>query len=118
MSGRRGAQSDDEKVVLTVGVTSNSFDTLNPLVGYTVLDYDVWIPQYDTVTRKAAADFETIPGLAESWEGSNDGKTYTYKLRDGLEWSGWRTAHGEGRRLHHQPLARGSTGRTTRTPRT
>ena len=73
------AQSDDdERVVLTVGVTSNSFDTLNPLVGYTVLDYDPWIQQYDTLTRKAAADFETIPGLAESWEKSNGGKTYTY----------------------------------------
>ena len=82
------AQSgDDEKVVLTVGVTSNSFDTLNPLVGYTVLDYDPWIQQYDTVTRKAAADFETIPGLAESWEASNGGKTFTYKLRRGLKWS-------------------------------
>ena len=82
------AQSDDdERVVLTVGVTSNSFDTLNPLVGYTVLDYDPWIQQYDTLTRKAAADFETIPGLAESWEKSNGGKTYTYTLREGLEWS-------------------------------
>ncbi len=81
------AQGDDEKVVLTIGVTSNSYDTLNPLVGYTVLDYDVWIPQYDTVTRKAADDFATIPGLAESWEGSEDGKTYTYTLRDGLQWS-------------------------------
>ena len=39
-----GAQSSDGKnVVLTVGVTSNSFDTLNPLVGYNVPDYDVWI---------------------------------------------------------------------------
>ncbi|MEP7225268.1 MAG: ABC transporter substrate-binding protein, partial [Actinomycetota bacterium] len=54
---------------------------------YSVPDYDVWIPQYDTVTRKAADDFATIPGLAESWEASNDGKTYTYKLRDGLKWS-------------------------------
>ena len=82
------AQSDDsDKVVLTVGVTSNSFDTLNPIVGYTVPDYDVWNPQYDTVTRKAAADFATMPGLAESWEQSNGGKTYTYTLREGLKWS-------------------------------
>lgn len=81
------SSDDDEKVVLTVGVTSNSFDTLNPIVGYTVPDYDVWIPQYDTVTRKAAADFATVPGLAESWEQSNGGKTYTYTLREGLKWS-------------------------------
>jgi peptide/nickel transport system substrate-binding protein len=85
--GSAGAQDDGEKVVLTVGVTSNAYDTLNPLVGYSVLDYDVWIPQYDTVTRKAADDFAVVPGLAESWEGSDDGLTYTYKLREGLQWS-------------------------------
>lgn len=80
------AQADDEKVVLTVGVTSNSFDTLNPLVGYTVLDYDVWINQYDTLTRKAPADFAITPGLAESWD-SDDGLTWRYTLREGLKWS-------------------------------
>jgi peptide/nickel transport system substrate-binding protein len=82
------AQSgSDKKVVLTVGVTGNSFDTLNPIVGYNAPDYDVWINQYDTVTHKAAEDFATTPGLAESWEASNGGKTYTYKLREGLKWS-------------------------------
>ena len=78
---------EDEKVVLTVGITSTSFDSLNPTVGQLVPDYDVWNLQYATVTDKAAEDFATIPGLAESWEGSDDGLTYTYTLRDGLEWS-------------------------------
>ena len=86
-AGATAQSNDGEKVVVTIGITSTSFDTLNPLVGYSVPDYDVWIPQYDTVTRKAAKDFATIPGLAESWEASNGGKTYTYKLRDGLKWS-------------------------------
>lgn len=82
------AQSDDgEKLVLTVGITSTNFDSLNPTVGQLVPDYDVWNLQYATVTDKAAADFETIPGLAESWEASDDGQTYTYTLREGLEWS-------------------------------
>ena len=78
---------DDKKVVLTVGVTGNTFDTLNPIVGYNAPDYDVWINQYDALTHKAAKDFETTPGLAESWKESNGGKTYTYKLREGLKWS-------------------------------
>jgi peptide/nickel transport system substrate-binding protein len=81
-----GAQDDGEKVVFTVGIT-NDVDSLNPLVGVEVPDYEVWNIQYATLTDKAAADFATTPGLAESWEASNGGKTYTYTLRDGLEWS-------------------------------
>ncbi|MEP7223983.1 MAG: hypothetical protein ABI783_03365, partial [Actinomycetota bacterium] len=50
-AGAMAQSNDGEKVVLTIGITSTSFDTLNPLVGYSVPDYDVWIPQYDTVTR-------------------------------------------------------------------
>lgn len=79
------AAQDDEKVVLTVG--TDDVDTFNPLVGVEVPDYEAWNLQYATLTDKAAADFETTAGLAESWEPSNGGKTYTYTLRDGLEWS-------------------------------
>lgn len=77
---------DGDKQTLTVGLT-NDVDTLNPLVGVEVPDYEVWNLQYATLTDKAAADFKTIPGLAESWTKSNGGKTYTYKLREGLKWS-------------------------------
>jgi peptide/nickel transport system substrate-binding protein len=81
------AQSDDdEKVVFTVGIPE-TYDSFNPMVGVEVPDFDVWNMQYATLTDKAADDFATIPGLAESWEGSNGGKTYTYTLREGLEWS-------------------------------
>ena len=80
------ATAQEDKVVLTVGLT-NDWDSLNPVVGQEVPDYEVWILQYGTVTNKAADDFATIPGLAESWEASNDGKTYTYTLREGLKWS-------------------------------
>ncbi|MGZ8688570.1 MAG: ABC transporter substrate-binding protein, partial [Gaiellaceae bacterium] len=79
--------AEEDRVVFTVGFTSTNFDSLNPTVGQLVPDYDVWNLQYATLTDKATADFATIPGLAESWEASNDGKTYTYTLREGLEWS-------------------------------
>jgi peptide/nickel transport system substrate-binding protein len=84
VSGSASAQ--DEKVVLTIGLT-NDVDTLNPVVGVEVPDYEVWNMMYATLTDKDAADFHTIPGLAESWEASDDGLTYTYTLREGLKWS-------------------------------
>lgn len=34
-----------------------------------------------------AADGERIPGVAESWEISEDGRTYTFRLREDAEWS-------------------------------
>jgi peptide/nickel transport system substrate-binding protein len=80
------ADDDGDKVVFTVGLT-NDYDTLNPVVGVEVPDYEVWNLQYATLTDKSAADFSTIPGLAESWVESNGGKTYTYTLREGLTWS-------------------------------
>src|SRR3954468_7707380 len=62
-------------------------DSMNPLIGVTVAAYEAWNIQYATLTDKAASDFHTIPGLAESWKGSKDGLTWTYKLRPGLKWS-------------------------------
>lgn len=85
LSAAATAQSDDEKIVLTVG--TEDVDSFNPLVGVEVPDYEAWNLHYATLTDKAAADFAVIPGLAESWEASNDGKTYTYTLREGLKWS-------------------------------
>jgi peptide/nickel transport system substrate-binding protein len=62
-------------------------DSMSPLIGVTVAAYEAWNIQYATLTDKAASDFHTIPGLAESWKGSDDGKTWTYKLRPNLKWS-------------------------------
>jgi peptide/nickel transport system substrate-binding protein len=37
---------------------------------------------YDTLVYRAADTLEFVPGLAESWEISEDGLTYTFHLRD------------------------------------
>ena len=75
-----------EGVVFDVG-DPQGIDSMSPLIGVTVAAYEAWNIQYATLTDKAAKDFAVIPGLAESWEGSNDGKTWTYKLRPGMKWS-------------------------------
>ena len=66
----------EKKVVFSVG-DPQGIDSMNPLIGVTVAAYEAWNIQYATLTDKAANDFHTIPGLAESWKGS----------KDGLKWS-------------------------------
>ena len=86
------SQEDGEPVGGGTGVVFDvgdpqGIDSMNPLIGVTVAAYEAWNIQYATLTDKAAKDFAVIPGLAESWESSNDGKTWTYKLRPGMKWS-------------------------------
>src|SRR4051794_913228 len=87
LSGGLGHQAGaQDEVTLTVGLLQD-MSSPNVTVGYLVPEFDVWNLQYATLTDKAADDFATVPGLAESWESSDNGLTYTYKLREGLEWS-------------------------------
>jgi peptide/nickel transport system substrate-binding protein len=80
------AQDAEDQVVLTIGLIQ-PWTTLNVTSGFTVSEYEYWNLQYATLTDKAADDFATIPGLAESWVENEPGLSYTYTLREGLEWS-------------------------------
>jgi peptide/nickel transport system substrate-binding protein len=79
-------EEDDPPVVLRIGLTQD-WETLNPTSGFAVSEYEVWNVHYATLTDKAAADFATEPGLAESWEEVEPGVSYIYTLREGLLWS-------------------------------
>jgi peptide/nickel transport system substrate-binding protein len=79
-------EEDEEQVTLRVGLTQD-WEVLNPASMYTVASYEVANLQYATLTDKAADDFATTPGLAESWEENEAGVSYTYTLREGLTWS-------------------------------
>lgn len=50
---------------------------------------------FEGLTRLEAKSLEPVPGAAESWEVSPDGKTYTFHIRQGARWSDGRpvTAH-------------------------
>jgi peptide/nickel transport system substrate-binding protein len=80
------ASSATKPVVFNVGDTQG-IDSMNPIVGVTVPAYEAWNIQYATLTDKSAKDFSTTPGLAASWTGSEDGRTWTYKLRPNMKWS-------------------------------
>lgn len=80
------AETTSAKRVLTVGIV-NDIDSLNPFVGYVVEAYEVWGLMYDSLTGYGQKDFAAVPGLAEKWTTSADGKTWTYTIRSGVTWS-------------------------------
>ena len=85
IGAERRAQ-DDPRTTLTVGLVQDmTARTSRPATSCRRSKW--WTLQYATFTDKAADDFATIPGLAESWEASDDGLTYTYTLREGSTWS-------------------------------
>ena len=73
----------EEKILFTVGVPSE-INTMNPFQSADLsepffLNYDQLL-NFDQKTLQAA------PGLAESWESSEDGKTWTFHIRKGVTW--------------------------------
>ena len=75
-----------DPVVFTVGILSD-IDSLNPFTGILAESYEMFQLQYSTLLSSSSADFTPDAGLAESWEASADGKTWTYTLRPDLVWS-------------------------------
>jgi peptide/nickel transport system substrate-binding protein len=74
------------KVTFTVGMTDD-IDALNPFTGIESSAYEIYQLNYETLTDYGQEDFSTKPALAESWDTSSDGLTWTYHLRAGLKWS-------------------------------
>ena len=75
-----------EKVVFTVGLT-NQPDSLNPFLGIEAESYEMWALMYDQMITYKSEDMSPQPGLAKSWDTSDDGLTWTFHIRDGVKWS-------------------------------
>lgn len=74
------------KVTLKVGWTTDP-DNLNPFEGIEQSSYELYHISYDFLTDYGDQYLETQPGLAESWTTSDDGLTWTFKIREGVKWS-------------------------------
>lgn len=71
-------------------------DTYNYLTGYTLETWDVIATSYTSDSYFIACTYTGLleydaknqlqPGLAESWEVSDDGLTYTFHIRQGVNW--------------------------------
>jgi peptide/nickel transport system substrate-binding protein len=62
-------------------------DSFNPYVGVVQQAFEAYGLMYDYLTMSSPQDFSAIPGLAERWDPSPDGRTWTFHLRTGVMWS-------------------------------
>ena len=81
--GETGAT--DEKVTFTWGDTAEP-TSLNPMSGYTALDFYFWTPQYHMLIDYDE-NFGAEPSLATDVETSSDNMTFTYTISDQFVWS-------------------------------
>ena len=66
---------------------SQDAKTLNPFVGVNEEEYTVWALNWELLLNFDPETLEPSPGIAESWEISEDGKTVTFDLIQGAKWS-------------------------------
>lgn len=71
--------------VVFVEAVGTSPQTLNPVVSTDVTVSSMSSAVYETLTRLDSA-FDIIPGLAASWEVSNEGRTLSMTLQEGVTW--------------------------------
>ena len=76
-----GAQTPAD--VLVIGQIAEP-KALDPAAVTAVNDFRILMNVYDGLVRYKDGTLEVEPSLATSWDISDDGKTYTFTVRDGV----------------------------------
>lgn len=79
-SGVSGVAS--QTLIYSRGTDADTLDPLNTSLGETV---KVLVNVYDTLVTYDDRTLELVPSLAESWESSEDGRTWTFRIREGVQ---------------------------------
>jgi peptide/nickel transport system substrate-binding protein len=79
-----GAQPAKTGGTLTVGL-DGEIDTIDPLKSVTIVGFQVYTQMYEGLVAANAALDGVVPRLAETWDVSQDGLTYTFNLRQGVK---------------------------------
>lgn len=74
----------DQKLVFNNGAEPQ---TLDPALMSGVPEHRIAMGLFEGLTRFDPKDLHPLPGVAEKWEISEDGRTYTFHLRDNAKWS-------------------------------
>ncbi len=82
-----GAQdSKQAKSVLKIGWAQNP-STINPYVGQDEEAFSIWAINWDLLVNFSQKDLTPVPGIAQSWDVSDDKKTVTFHLDPDAKWS-------------------------------
>jgi peptide/nickel transport system substrate-binding protein len=80
------AQDYDPDAVITFA--TNADPTLNPWTPGAVIESNlINTILFDQLTRYSPEDLSPVPGLATSWEASDDAMSWTFNLRESVRWS-------------------------------
>ena len=82
---RQDSSGEDEKVVFRIGDT-NDIDGFNPFKLVEIPSFEVMDLTYDLLVDFSPKDSSPVPGLADSWETSDDGLTWTFHLNKDAKW--------------------------------
>ena len=86
IGGPAASAQDDSTSVLKIGWAQDP-GTLNPFIGYDEEDFTIWAINWELLINFDPEDLSPAPGIAESWDVSEDKKTITYHLVEGAKWS-------------------------------
>jgi peptide/nickel transport system substrate-binding protein len=82
-----GAQdSKQAESVLKIGWAQNP-STINPYVGQDEEAFTIWAINWDLLVNFSQKDLTPVPGIAQSWDVSDDKKTVTFHLVPDAKWS-------------------------------
>ena len=80
------AGSADDKTTFTVAL-DQEVDSFSPFLGILAASYEMWYLTYDFMISWSMEDMSPQPGLASKWTTSEDGRTWTFDIRTGVDWS-------------------------------
>src|ERR671910_980891 len=84
-AGAQDSSGETEKLILRIGST-NDIDGFNPFKIVEIPSYEVMGLTYDLLVDSSPEDSSPVPGLADSWETSDDGLTWTFHLSKDARW--------------------------------
>ena len=79
------ARAADAAPAVKVAIATD-IDTFNPFLAILASSTGILRFQYENLVQYGTNN-EPVPGLADTWKTSEDGKTWTFHIRDGMKWS-------------------------------